>query len=90
MPAFSVHNFGIRQHQLGVGIFFERNVDNRQTFGNADLRSRQSNSMRRIHGFEHVLDQFLQGFVKYRNWSRGLLQHRISILNDRMNHSINQ
>ena len=85
-----MQNFRIRQHQFGVGILFKRDVNDRQTFGDTDLRSRQSNTMRRIHRREHILDQFLEIFVKYRNRSRRLFQHRISILNDGIDHSISQ
>ena len=70
VAAFCVNDFGIDEDQFGVRILFESDVDDGDAARDADLRRGQTHAARSIHRLEHVLDQFLQFFVKDCDCSR--------------------
>src|SRR5664279_398027 len=85
-PAFHVNNFRIDQHDLGLWIFLEGDVDDRDAFADADLRRGQAHAVRGIHAFEHVVRQLAQLIVELGNRGRRLLQYRVSELDDWIDH----
>ncbi len=48
------------------GIFLEGDVDDRDALADADLRSRQPDTVRGIHALEHIVDQLAQFVVELR------------------------
>src|SRR6516225_5426417 len=53
---FLVDDLRVCDHQLLCRILFKADIDNGQPRRNPDLRRRQANTMRRVHGFEHIFD----------------------------------
>ena len=51
------HDLRIDQHDFLRRILAGGQVDHRDPFADADLRSRQAYAARRVHRFEHVVDQ---------------------------------
>jgi len=84
--SFGADDLGIHQHQSGLGIFLEGNVDDGQALGDADLRRRQAYAVRRVHGLEHVLDQLAQSGVEDGDGFRRFLQNRVAIFDDGIDH----
>ena len=57
---FEVNDLGIRQHDLGFGIFATGYVDHRQAQIQSDLRRREPHAGSRVHGGEHVFGKLLE------------------------------
>src|SRR5579862_8483064 len=84
--AFPVNNFRIDKHQLGLGIFLERYIDDGDSTSNTNLRRGQPDAVSRIHRLEHVIDQLFQVFIEDRNCFRRLLENWIAVLYDGIDH----
>jgi hypothetical protein len=52
----------VDQHDQGIAPL--RNIDHDDLFMDVDLRRREANSRRCVHGFGHVGDQLLEGVVE--------------------------
>src|ERR1700737_2988798 len=87
VAAFGANDFRIGDHQPGVRVLLEGDVDDRQPLRNSNLRRRQSHAVRSVHGLEHVLDQFLERAVKNRNRFSKFFQYGISKLHDGIDHA---
>lgn len=81
-----VDDFRVDEDKLGVGIFFEGDVDDGDAPGDSDLRSGQADAVRGVHRFEHVVEESLQLRVEDGDLFRRLLQHRVAELNDGIDH----
>jgi hypothetical protein len=86
MATLGVNDFGIDENEFGARIFLESNVDDRNAAANADLRRGQADSVRGVHGLEHVGDELLQLFVKARDLFRWFLENGIAEFYDGINH----
>src|ERR1700733_4757319 len=86
MFAGGVNDFRVDEDQLGIGIFFEGDVDDGDAPGDTDLRSGQADAVRGVHGLEHVVEEGLQVRVEDGDFFRRLLQHRVAELNDGIDH----
>src|SRR5580658_8891067 len=86
LPAFGVHDLGIDEHDLGFRIFLEGYVDHRDAFADPDLWSGQPDTVRGIHALEHVVGQLAQFVVEFCDGGRRLLQDRVTIFHDGIDH----
>ena len=74
---------------MASAIFSVGNVDYGDAKADADLRSGETDAVCGVHGFEHVGDESLKILVEFFNGLGGLLQNRIAVLHNRMNHLSN-
>src|ERR1035437_5774397 len=51
---FGVDDLGIDEHDLGVRIFLEADINHRHALADADLRRRQTDAVGRVHALKHV------------------------------------
>jgi hypothetical protein len=86
--ALFVNDFRINQHELGVRVFFEGDIDDRDAASDADLRRGQSNPVSGVHGLEHVIDEFLQFLIECCDRFGGFLKDWIAVLYDGINHAM--
>ncbi len=86
MFAGGVDDFRVDEDQLGVGIFFEGDVDHGDAPGDADLRSGEADAVRGVHRLEHIVEQGLQLCIEDGDLFGRLLQHRVAELNDGIDH----
>src|SRR5580658_1023312 len=91
VAAFLVNDFGINENQFRVRVLLESDVNDGDAARDADLRRGQAHAARSIHRLEHVLDQFLQSFIKDRDFLCRFFKDGISEFNDGIDHfSCNQ
>ena len=89
-PSFWVWRPSVRMignHQLGVWIFLESHVNDRQPLRNSDLRRRQSDSVRRVHRLEHVIHQLFQMSIENSDRFGRLFEDRIAKLHNGIDHA---
>src|SRR5215472_6454893 len=79
-----MNDLRVHQHNLCFGIFPCGHVHHRQPHALANLRRCQPHSLRRVHRHEHVFRQHFQLGVEFLDRRTGFLQHRVSILHDRI------
>lgn len=82
--AFRLDDLRIYKHQFRMRILFEADVNHCNPPRNGDLRRRQPDTMSRVHGFEHVLDQLSQMVIESGNRFSRFFQDGIAVLNDRV------
>src|SRR6476646_2937402 len=81
--ALDMQDRGIEEHQFVGRIFAVRSVDDRDLLRYADLRRREAHSLGGVHGFEHVLDEFVQvRRVELRDRFGLTLQHWVAVFYD--------
>src|SRR5436190_23340262 len=66
------HDVGVDEH---VDPFLD--LGHEEAFGDADLRSGESDPLGRAHGLDHVVNQALRGFVNAAHRTRILAQDRV-------------
>ena len=82
-----MHDLRIDQDDLLRRVLAGGHVDHREPLADADLRRGQADAFRRVHRFEHVLDQLVQfRRVEFRDVLAAFLEHRLPVLHDRINH----
>ena len=86
MSALGVDDLRIDQHDLGLGIFLEGDVDDGDALADADLRSGQAHAMRGVHALEHVVGQLAQLVVELGDGGGRLLQYRVAKFHDGIDH----
>ncbi len=79
-------DLGIDEHQFLRRILSLAQVDDGDALGHGNLRRGQPNTLRGIHGLEHVVDEFLQLRVEFGYRLAGLREHRLGIFDDLQNH----
>ncbi len=55
--AFALDDLRIDEDDLVVGVLLEADVDDGEALREADLRSGEADSLRGVHGLEHLFDQ---------------------------------
>src|SRR4051812_5615726 len=86
--AIELSDLRIDEHQLRIGIFLERDVNDSNAFGDTDLRRRKPDAVSRVHGLPHVIDKLAQFWCVELGDRFGLLfQNGVAKFNDRIDHS---
>src|SRR5229473_3107033 len=80
--AFGVDDLRIRENDFGFGILAAGDVDDGETQAQADLRRGQADTLRGVHGSEHIFGEFFDLGVEFGYGRGGPLQDRIAILDD--------
>src|SRR5215469_6378031 len=84
--AFRMNDLRIDENELGIGVFFERHIDDGDAPPDADLRRGKPDSMGLVHRLKHVLDQLFQFTIEDRNFLRWSFENRIAVLHDGIDH----
>ena len=79
-------DFGIDEDELGVGIFFESDIDDGDAATNADLRGGQADTVGGVHRLKHVFDELLQLLVEDGYGFGRLFENRVAEFYDGINH----
>src|SRR5208337_3777573 len=83
---FSMDNLGIHEHDLGLGIFLECDINDSNALADPDLRRSQTDTVRGVHAFKHVIDELAQLVVEDCDGGSRLLQDWIAEFHDGMDH----
>src|SRR3954462_13162831 len=84
--ALAVNDFRVNQNKPGGGIFLKCDINDCDAASNPDLGGSETDSVRCVHRFEHVIDKFLQALVENRDGLGRLFKHRIAELYDGIDH----
>src|SRR5271157_871519 len=85
-PSFGVDDLWIHEHDLGLRIFLKGDIDNGDALADANLRRGQTDAVRGVHAFKHVIDKLAQLFVEDGDRGARLLQDRIAEFHDGVDH----
>ncbi len=86
LAAVGEDDLRINEDQLGVGIFFKGDIDDGDSLTDTDLGGGEADAMGLVHGFEHVVDEFLQAFVEFCDRLGWFLQHWVAKFYDWIDH----
>src|SRR5271157_1179844 len=85
-PPFGVDDLWIHEHDLRLGIFLKGDINDGNALADANLRRGQTDAVRGVHAFKHVIDKLAQLFVEDGNRGARLLQDRIAEFHDGVDH----
>src|SRR5271165_164665 len=83
---FNMDDFRIDQHDLGFGVFLESDIDDRDALADADLGSGEADAVSGVHALEHVVGQLAQFVIELGNGDGRLLQDRVTVFDDGIDH----
>src|SRR5271166_7111841 len=83
---FNMDDLRIDQHDLGFGVFLESDIDDRDALADADLGSGEADAVGGIHALKHVVGQFEQFVIELGNRDARLLQDRVTVFDDGIDH----
>jgi hypothetical protein len=86
--ALFVDDFRIGEDELGVGIFFEADVDDGEALGDSDLRGGEADAVGLVHGLEHVGDELFKFAVEGGDGFGWSFQHEVSVFDDGIDHAV--
>src|SRR5882762_1175279 len=84
--AFGMNDLRVDENKLLLRVLLKSYINDRNAAGDADLRRRQADAVRSVHGFKHVVEQLTQRSVKFRYRRGFLIKHRVAKLHYGMNH----
>src|SRR5216684_6183135 len=61
---FGVNDLGIGEDDLGFGVFSAGDVNDVDAKGKADLRRGEADTLRGVHGGEHVFDEMFEAGIE--------------------------
>lgn len=83
-----VNDLGVGEDELGIGVFFECDINHGQPLGDADLWRGQANALGFVHGLKHVCDQLLETVSELGHRLGRFFQNWVSKLNDGIDHEV--
>src|SRR5271166_5636180 len=83
---FDMDDFRVDQHDLGFRVLLEGDIDDRDALADADLRGCQADAVSGVHAPEHVVDQLAQFVIELGNGDGRLLQDRVTVFDDGIDH----
>src|SRR5579871_110063 len=86
--AFGVDDFRVDEDKFGIGVFFERDIDDGDAAADADLRRGEADAVGSIHRLEHVVDKLAEIFVEDGDGLGGFLEDRVAELYDGIDHAM--
>src|SRR5260221_1683814 len=86
--ALGVNDLRIDENEFLLWVFLERDINDRNAPSNTDLGCGEANSVRGVHGFEHIVDKLAQAGVKLRYGSGLGLENWVAQLNNGIDHGV--